>query len=73
MRKIEGMEDRQPNYRTRYFLCKYDFKSGIHSRLTWGNQTTSIMDISHDGKQVVITTNRPDYRTNIRIVSNPFI
>ncbi|KIO43382.1 S9 family peptidase [Sanguibacteroides justesenii] len=61
LRKIEGMEDRQPNYRTRYFLCKYDFKSGIHSRLTWGNQTTSIMDISHDGKQVVITTNRPDY------------
>ncbi|WP_294139520.1 prolyl oligopeptidase family serine peptidase [uncultured Sanguibacteroides sp.] len=61
LRKVEGMMDRQPHFRTRYFLYKYDFKNGLHTRLTWGNQTTSIMDISHDGKKVIIATNRPDY------------
>lgn len=61
LRKVEGMMDRQPHFRTRYFLYKYDFKNGIHTRLTWGNQTTSIMDISHDGKKVIIATNHPDY------------
>lgn len=61
MRKLDGMEDRQPYFRTRYFLCKYDFTTGLHSRLTWGNQTTSVMSISHDGKKVILSTDRPDY------------
>jgi len=63
LRKLNGMEDRQPAFRTRYFLCKYDFATGLHSRLTWGNQTTSAMSISRDGKKVLISTNEPDYQT----------
>ena len=61
LRKLDGIEDRQAYYRNRYFLCKYDLATGIHTRLTWGNQTTSIMDISHDGNQILISTGRPDY------------
>jgi len=61
LRKLDGIEDRQAYYRNRYFLCKYDLNTGIHTRLTWGNYTTSIMDISHNGDQILISTSHPDY------------
>lgn len=50
LRKLAGIQDRQAYFRQRYYLCKYDFAIGLHSRLTWGNLTTSLMDISADGK-----------------------
>lgn len=61
LRKLQGIEDRQPYYRYRSYLCKYDFTTGLHSRLTWGNLSTSLMDISHDGKQLIFSTSTPDY------------
>ncbi len=61
LRKLDGIEDRQAYYRNRYFLCKYDLGTGIHTRVTWANQTTSMMDISHDGNYILIGTSRPDY------------
>lgn len=61
LRKLQGIEDRQPYYRYRSYLCKYDFSTGLHSRLTWGNLSTSLMDISHDGKQLIFSTSTPDY------------
>lgn len=61
LRKLAGIEDRQGYYRQRSWLCKYDFATGLHSRLTWGNLSTSLMDISRDGKQILFSTSRPDY------------
>ncbi len=61
LRKLSGIEDRQPYYRYRSWLNKFDFATGLHSRLTWGNLTTSLMDISHDGSQLLFSTSRPDY------------
>ena len=61
LRKLAGMEDRQEYFRNRSFLYKYDFATGMHSRLTWGNLTTSLMDISPDGKQILFSTSCPDY------------
>lgn len=61
LRKLQGIEDRQPYYRYRSYLCKYDFATGLHSRLTWGNLSTSLMDISHDGKSLLFSTTTPDY------------
>jgi dipeptidyl aminopeptidase/acylaminoacyl peptidase len=61
LRKLAGIEDRQPYYRNRSFLCKFDFNTGLHSRLTWGNLSTSLMDISHDGNKILLATSRPDY------------
>ncbi len=61
LRKLAGIEDRQPYYRHRSWLNKFDFATGLHSRLTWGNLTTSLMDISHDGTQLIFSTSRPDY------------
>lgn len=61
LRKLAGIEDRQDYFRNRSYLCKYDFATGMHSRLTWGNLTTSLMDISRDGKKILFSTSRPEY------------
>lgn len=62
LRKLDGIEDRQPYYRYRSWLNKFDFATGLHSRLTWGNLTTSLMDISHDGSRLLFSTSYPDYK-----------
>lgn len=61
LRKLAGIQDRQDYFRSRSYLCKYDFASGLHTRLTWGNLSTYLMDISHDGKQLIFSTSRPAY------------
>ena len=61
LRKLDGIQDRQAYFRNRSFLCKYDFATGLHSRLTWGNLSTSLMDISQDGKKLIFSTSRPVY------------
>ena len=61
LRDVDGMEDRQPYYRHRSFLCKYDLATGQHARLTWGNLTTYLQDISPDGRHILFATSRPDY------------
>lgn len=61
LRKLAGVQDRQDYFRTRSYLCKYDFATGLHSRLTWGNLSTSLMDISNDGKKLLFSTSRPAY------------
>lgn len=61
LRKLSGIEDRQSYYRYRSYLCKFDLNTGLHTRLTWGNLSTSLMDISHDGDQILFATSSPDY------------
>ncbi len=61
LRKLAGIQDRQSYFRNRSYLCKYDFATGLHSRLTWGNLSTSLMDISHDGKKLLFATSQPAY------------
>ncbi len=61
LRKLAGIEDRQTYYRSRSWLCKFDFATGLHSRLTWGNLSTFLMDISRDGQQILFATSYPDY------------
>ena len=61
LRKLAGIDDRQASYRHRTFLCKYDLQTGLHSRLTWGNLSTGLMDISHSGKQIIVSTSQVDY------------
>lgn len=61
LRKLAGVQDRQDYFRNRAYLCKYDFATGMHSRLTWGNLSTSLMDISNDGKKLLFSTSRPVY------------
>lgn len=61
LKKFQGMEDRLPWYRNRTFLYKLDVASGVKQRLTFGTLSTSLADISADGKNILFTTSRPDY------------
>ena len=55
------IEDRWPNWRDRSFLYKVDTKTGISERLTYGNQTAGLEDISSNGKYILVSTSQPDY------------
>ncbi len=61
MRHILGMQDRQAHFRHRSFLYMLDVNSGARTRLTHGNLTTSLHDISPDGCCIVFSQTRPDY------------
>jgi len=62
IRKIQGMEDRLPLFRTRSFLYKLDVNSGVKQRLTYGTLSTSLQDISSDGVHILFAQSRPDYK-----------
>lgn len=61
IRKIQGMEDRLPGFRTRSFLYLLDLASGVRQRLTYGSISTNLQDISKDGKHILFSQSRPDY------------
>lgn len=61
MNQVLGMEDRQPNWRNRSFLYRYDLASGEMVRLTWGNLTTSLHDISPDSRKIIFSQHFSDY------------
>lgn len=64
-------ESRQPNSGTRYFLSKYDLKTGFKQRLTFGKESTSLNDISRDSRYILYSvsrntpTERPFYKTSM--------
>jgi len=62
MRQVLGMQDRPGGWRNRNFLYKYDVATGLKTRLTYGNVSTSLMDISPDSKTLLISLSRPDYQ-----------
>ncbi len=73
MVQVLGMADRQSWWRNRSFLYKYDLNSGIHQRLTWGNLTTSLHDISPDGSKILFSQAYPDYQQRPFSKQNLFI
>lgn len=56
MEEILVPDDRQPSWRTRYFLHKYDLATGLFERLTYGYNSTSLNDISKDGRYLLFTS-----------------
>ncbi len=56
LRRYVNPDDRQPGNRQRWFLVKYDPATGLSERLTFGNHTTSLCDISPDGKRLLISS-----------------
>ena len=61
LKKLHNLDDRLYGYRYRSFLYKYDIKSKTKTRLTYGNISTSLNDISQDGKKIIFTQSRADY------------
>lgn len=53
LRRLQDPDDRLPGHRDRYYLEKYDLKTGIRQPLTYAGNTTSVYDISPDSKKLV--------------------
>jgi dipeptidyl aminopeptidase/acylaminoacyl peptidase len=73
LRHVLGMQDRLPGWRNRSFLFKYDLNTGVRTRLTYGNLTTSVHDISPDGRLLLIGQSFPDYTQRPYSKSNLFL
>ena len=58
LRRIVSPADRIPNSRGRSFLAKYNLADGVSERLTYGNHSTYLQDISPDGKYMLYSTSK---------------
>ncbi len=61
LRKLEGMPDRWPWYRTRSQLHLFDLESGMQQPLTHGHLNTAFQDFSPDGQKILISQNKVDF------------
>lgn len=70
LKRIEEPDDRQPGWRNRTALWRYDLKTGLMQRLTYGAAGAGLADISADGKKLLLQYTRttmdkqPMYRTS---------
>ena len=60
MRVLEP-NDRVPGFRDRYLIWRYDLKSGLYQQLTFGHHSTSIQDVSADGRYLLFGTSESIY------------
>ena len=60
--RVLSPADRVPGTRGRWFIACYDLKTGLRERLTYGLRTSSLQDISADGRYLLYTmgTSTPD-------------
>lgn len=77
LRQILNPEDRQPGWRDRSYIARYEIASGVMQPLTFGYSNSYLMDISSDGGSILFMvqtlrlTERPTdlfslYRMDIR-------
>lgn len=59
-------DDRQPGWRNRYFIYKYDLKNGLFEQLTFGHTSTYLNDISQDCRHLLFSTSERE------LTSRPF-
>ena len=52
--EVVEMDDRQPGWRNRSYLMRYDVASGLSQRITFGSKGQFLYDISADGKQLLV-------------------
>ncbi len=53
VKRLRDPDDRLAGHRNRYYLEKYDLKTGIRQPLTYAGNTTSVYDISPDSKKLI--------------------
>ncbi|MCC8143759.1 MAG: hypothetical protein LUD02_13545 [Tannerellaceae bacterium] len=59
LQQILVPNDRQPGWRNRNFIHKYDLSTGMLQRLTYGYTSTLINDISADGRYLLFSCMDP--------------
>ena len=52
--EVTEMDDRQPGWRKRNYLVRYDVASGVSQRITFGSKGQYLADISADGTKLLI-------------------
>lgn len=52
--------NRLPGARARNFIWRYDIETGMRERLTWGQNSTSLCDISADGSKLLFISGEAD-------------
>ncbi|MBE6258951.1 MAG: S9 family peptidase [Prevotella sp.] len=52
--EVLEMDDRQPGWRKRNYLAKYDIATGVTQRLTFGHHNAMLEDISADGCRLLV-------------------
>lgn len=67
--EITHPDDRQPGWRNRYSIARYDMATGFTQPLTYGKQNVYVHDISQDGRYLLLSydtdslTQRPTTRS----------
>jgi len=56
--QVLEMDDRQPGWRKRSYLMRYDLSSGFCQRITFGQKGEYLQDISQDGTKLLISSSR---------------
>lgn len=56
--QVLEMDDRQPRWRSRSYLKRYDLATGLCQRITFGNKGEFLYDISQDGTRLLIGSSR---------------
>ena len=52
--EVVEMDDRQPGWRKRNYLVRFDVKSGVSQRITFGSKGQYLHDMSADGRTLLI-------------------
>ena len=55
--QVLEMDDRQPGWRSRSYLMRYDLQTGVCQRVTFGHKGQYLLDISTDGTKWLIGSN----------------
>lgn len=56
MRRVRGLDDRNPSSRARHYLNLYRFDEKMTRPITYGGVSTYILDISPDSKKILYST-----------------
>ena len=72
--EVLEMDDRQPGWRERGYLCRFDIATGMNTRLTFGTKGEYLYDISRDGRKLLVAksysrlSRRPTTLTDIFVI-----
>ena len=60
LRRYTSPDDRMPGNRGRSYLSLFTPSTGVSQRLTFGSENTSLLDISPDGRRLLVMTSTED-------------
>ncbi len=61
VRRVKGLEDRQPSNRFDHYLYRVNIKTGAKQRLTAGKLSTRLNALSPDGSRLIFSRHQQDY------------